>query len=91
MRRVREAQGKSLTDLSHDVRMNLSHLSRIEKGHVRPHAPTVKRIADALGVAPLDIPLPGEEPAEGLSPVMAAQVRQIVREEIAAALADRAE
>ena len=55
---VRKAAGVSLASLAQASKLNISHLSALEKGRVSPRATTLKRIADALGVPVTSIPVP---------------------------------
>lgn len=77
---AREAQGVSRYRLAKAMKINLTHLGRLERGEVAPRAGTVRRAAKALGV-----PVAGVYPGGDTSQVSDAQrelITRIVREEL---------
>lgn len=74
IRRVRKAQGKTLTDIAGQAGVSTSLLSQIETGRVDPSLDSLRDIAEALGTAPFK--LLAEQPIEsGL--VRAGEGRQL--------------
>ena len=50
IRRLRENQGYTLTDLAHRTRISKAHLSQVERGIRRPSPTVAAMIAVVLGV-----------------------------------------
>lgn len=58
IRRLREEQGLTLTQLARQAKVSLAHLSRMENGD-RQGSHTIRRkVAEALGAAITDISIP---------------------------------
>jgi transcriptional regulator with XRE-family HTH domain len=52
IREAREGRGETLDQVAHRIpRMDAKYLGEIERGWHSPTLPTVKRIADALGIS----------------------------------------
>lgn len=84
---ARTRAGLNRSDLARRAEMNLSHLSLVEQGRIRPRTATVGKIAAALGLAPTDIPLPVVENPTTVRRLDEQRVREIIREEIEAYVA----
>lgn len=54
LRRIRHAKGLSQDDLALDAEMSRSYLSQIEKGKFYVSLKVMGRLADALGVDPVE-------------------------------------
>jgi transcriptional regulator with XRE-family HTH domain len=54
LRRVRLARGISQQIVAFDAGLSLPHVSNIERGKANPSAVTLGKIADALGVLPIE-------------------------------------
>ena len=52
---IRKAQGMSQDELAHKVGVKQATISRIEKGVNNPSLAVAKRIAEALGVSPVEL------------------------------------
>ena len=63
VREVRESLFVTQAELAQRAGMSESTLSRIETGQQAPRISTVRRIAEALGVAPAELLAPKEERA----------------------------
>ena len=58
----RERAALTQTELAAKARLTQVHLSRIERCEVQPRPPTIRRLAEALGVRPADLmPGPSEQ------------------------------
>lgn len=56
IREAREGRGETLDQVAHRIpRMDAKYLGEIERGWHSPTLPTVKRIADALGISLSDL------------------------------------
>jgi transcriptional regulator with XRE-family HTH domain len=56
IRETREERGETLDQVANRIpRMDAKYLGEIERGWHSPTIPTVKRIADALGIGLLDL------------------------------------
>ena len=79
VRRVRESQGLTLSDVAARAGISAGMLSRLETGHVTPSLETLVALADALGVKPALLlrDVGGEE--EGAQRVRAGQGLEVVR------------
>jgi transcriptional regulator with XRE-family HTH domain len=55
VRRLRAEAGWSQEELGHRCDMNLSAISRLERGKRDPQLTTIVRIAHALGVTPAEL------------------------------------
>ena len=86
---AREAAGVSRYRLAKDMRINLSHLGRLERGEVSPRAATVARAAEVLRVPITGILPPSTAYPDGTRVLTVAQVKELVREEVAAELERR--
>lgn len=83
---AREAVGWSRFRLAAEMRINLSHLGRLERGDAAPRADTVRRAAEALGVtvqqvAPEGHSVPVNTPITNVAQ-LEALIREVVREEL---------
>lgn len=63
LRDLREGQGLTQKELGEQVGMSAQAVARLEAGVNEPTWPTVRKLADALGVKPNDF-LPGGEEAD---------------------------
>lgn len=55
LRRVRDARGLTQEQVAEGAGTSQSHYSKIELGRVSPTIRTVKKIADVLGVDPMEL------------------------------------
>lgn len=81
---ARESVGMSRYLLAQKMRINLSHLGRLERGDATPRTDTVRRAAEVIGV-----PVSQILPSADVPITSADQVRALVREEVAAELKRR--
>lgn len=55
VRRVRIARAMSIEALANEVGLSYSYVGEIERGRRNPTLSVVERVADALGVPPVDL------------------------------------
>ncbi len=54
LRRIRNAKGMSQDDVAYEVGMSRSYLSKLEKGEFYASLKIIGRLADTLGVEPVE-------------------------------------
>lgn len=64
LRRIRYDKGISQENLAHDAGIDRAHISKLERAVVYAGLEIVEKLADKLGVAPVDLikPLPRKAP-----------------------------
>ena len=76
LRAVRTSQALTITDLARRAEMNLNHVSRLERGQLKPTATTVAKLAEALGV-----PIGALAPPDVHRAELESWIRRLAREE----------
>ncbi len=54
LRAVRQARGRSLRSTAREAGIDPAHLSRIERGLAQPSLPSLRRLAQVLGLVELE-------------------------------------
>ncbi len=85
LRVARTKDGQSLTQLARAAQMSLSYLSDLERGRQLPSAEATRKLATALNVPVSVLERRRLVDDEGNDIALRELIRQIVREEIAAA------
>lgn len=65
LEQLRRRHALSMRDLARKTQLHHNTIARIEKGKTRPEMRTIRKIADALAVAPDAIQWPGDPLALG--------------------------